>query len=423
MENTEENKKINIKLYPIYRAIALDFLFYYAISFIFLVQVKNMDVAEVIFADSFFPIFKCVLLIPMTILIEKVGKKKSIIFANCMNALTIFIYLIAGKMTDIIIAQFFSAMATAIKGIAETNLLYDSLPKNEKRGSEFSKIDGKGMSSYYCLDGISSAISGFLFVINGYLPMIASFITCLVSIFLATRFKEINDSKNKNINSRIYVKDLKYSFKCMLKSNRLRYLLILGSLITGTLGALTSVRSGILEELNVSEQYFGIIFAILGFISAITSRKQNKINKKFRNKTLAVISLPITITCIIIGLIMLSDFNYSITLIIVLLCFVLQYISKGPSYTLVKRYLNNFTTSSLRNKITPFYNLIDSATRAIISFASAFLIKKMGMANSVAILGCVLTIFVVILLDRMRGKVGIKPEKYKKSEIEFLELK
>ena len=401
----------------------MDFLFYYAISFIFLAQVKKIDVADIILADSFFPIFKCILLIPMTILIEKIGKKKSIIFANCMNALTIFIYLIAGKMTDIIIAQFFSAIATAIKGIAETNLLYDSLPKSEKRGSEFSRIDGRGMSSYYCLDGISSAISGFLFIINGYLPMIASFVLCLFSIFLSTRFKEIGGVKNNNVNSRIYLKDLRFSFKCMLKSNRLRYLLILGSLITGMLGALTSVRSGILEELNVPEQWFGIIFAVLGFVSAISSRKQNKIHKKYRNKTLAVISLPIVITCIIIGITMTININDSIALVIVLGCFILQYMAKGPSYTLVKRYLNNFTTSSLRNKITAFYNLLDGLARALVSLFMSLLIRRMGLANSVAILGCISTIVVVILLDRMRGKVGIEPDKYKREEIKFLELK
>ena len=72
-------------------------------------------------------------------------------------------------------------MAFNIKGIVETNLLYDSLPKDGKRGQRFSKIDGKGLAWYYYADAITSIASGFLYVINGYLPFILCLICCLIS--------------------------------------------------------------------------------------------------------------------------------------------------------------------------------------------------------------------------------------------------
>ena len=48
----------------------------------------------------------------------------------------------------ILLGQFFSAVGFVIKGICETNLLYDSLEKDSKRGARFSKIDGEGSSLY-----------------------------------------------------------------------------------------------------------------------------------------------------------------------------------------------------------------------------------------------------------------------------------
>lgn len=142
MQKTKES--INIRLFPIYKAISWDLLFYYAIIFLFLTQAKGFDAADVLLAEAIYPIFKFIFLMPLTILIEKIGKRKSLIFANIINVFSIVFFIISSNLTRLIIAQFFSAIAFAIKGVAETNILYDSLPKDEKRGSKFSKIDGKG---------------------------------------------------------------------------------------------------------------------------------------------------------------------------------------------------------------------------------------------------------------------------------------
>ena len=103
--------------------------------------------------------------------------------------------------------------------------------------------------------------------------------------------------------------------------------------------------------------------------------------------------------------------------------FLIQFIAKGPFFTLIRRYLNNFTTSSLRNKIISSYNLIESIMRAIISLLASFLLRITNASNTILVIGCIVTIAVVLLLDKMRGKVGLKPEEYAKKEIEFLEIK
>ena len=118
-----------------------------------------------------------------------------------------------------------------------------------------------------------------------------------------------------------------------------------------------------------------------------------------------------------------GNFPFKITLALVLIMFLIQFMAKGPFFTLIKRYLNNFTTSSLRNKISSSYNFFESLMRAGISLLASFLLRITNSSNTILVLGCLVTIAIVLLIDKMHGKVGLKPEEYPKKEIEFLEIK
>ena len=75
----DKNKRHNLKLYYIYKTFSLDLLFYYAVSFFFLNQYKNLSPAGIIFADSFYYIFKAIFQIPATLIVEKFGKRVGLI--------------------------------------------------------------------------------------------------------------------------------------------------------------------------------------------------------------------------------------------------------------------------------------------------------------------------------------------------------
>lgn len=412
-----------MKIYPIYKMFSWDLLFYYSISFIFLTQIKGISASDVLLSEASYPIFKILTQLPLTALVEKIGKRNSLIVANSINIFSVLSYIVANNIGFIFFGQFLSAIAFNIKGIVETNLLYDSLPKDEKRGSKFSKIDGKGLSWYYYADAITAIASGFLYVINGYLPLVLCLGCCIISTVLAFKFSDVKKSENETtISTRQYIKDMKNSFKYMLQSSRLKYLFAFGACFAAILAILVSLRSGTFEQIGVPEQYFGVVFAALGIVSGITAKNQSKIHNKFTNRTLAVISIPTTISCIVAGFVVLGNFNLSITLIILIALFLIQFMSKGAFYTLIKRYLNNFTNSEMREKITSAYNLIESIARAGAALLSSCLLKITTASNTMLFIGCIFTIIVVLLLDKMRKKVGLKPEEYSKKEIEFLNV-
>lgn len=155
LENLKE-KAINTKLYPIYKMFSFDLLFYYSIIYLFLTQVKGLSPSNVVLADSCYVLFRVILLLPLTALIEKIGKRNSIIIANIILAVSILTFILAQNFTVIIIANIFEAFGFVIKNISESNLLYDSLPNSSVRGNIFSKIESRGSTLYYFLNALSA---------------------------------------------------------------------------------------------------------------------------------------------------------------------------------------------------------------------------------------------------------------------------
>ena len=420
MKNTVANER-NIQIYPLYKAFAWDMFFYYSIAFLFLTQVKNLSPSEVLLTEAAYPIFKMLLLIPFTKFIEKQGKRKSLIFANISIVLSISILIFAQNIWYVFAFQLFSSLGYLIKGICETNMLYDSIPRNPKRGSLFAKIDGKATSYYYYINSVASFAAGFLYVINPYIPMVLCLIMSVIATLLCFKFKEIDDERNEVKEN--HKENTKGLLKDILKSPRLINLILFGALFYGLLAILTTLRTSLLDEIRLPEQYFVLIFALLFIISGITTMNQNKFHNKLKNRTLALLSIPVTVSCIILGVVAKSNIPFMFVIVILILLYIIQYVMKGPFYILIIRYLNNFTNHKTRNKISSVYNLVENISRCIIALISSILLKYTTTPNTLLIIGTIYTILLLAMLINMKGKVGLNPEEYTEKDIKFLNLK
>lgn len=422
MEDTKA-KQLNVKIYTRYKMFSWDLLFYYAIIFLFFTQTKGINAADVLLAESFYPLFKIAFLIPATVLINSLGKRKSLIIGNGFVFLSIFTYIVGNNFAFIVVGELLSAIGFIIKGICESNLIYDSLEDNSSRGAKFSQIEGKGTSYYYYIEGISAVASGFLFAINGYIPMFLCLGVTIYSTYLSMKFKNIDEKQKINI-YKVHkeVKDLFNSFRLFNKSPRLKNLIFFGALISAIILSLTMLRSSIMQDIGIPSEYFGIIFAVLGLISGIAAKNEFRVHKKFRNKTLASLALPLVFSCIVLGIICQLSQNFVVNVIVVLLMFLVQYIVRGPFYPLIKQYMNNFTTVNLRNKISSSFNLLENILRFLITFIASALLRITTTANTFTVLGCALAVIVVLMLDNMRKKVGLKPEQYTSKDKKILDL-
>lgn len=74
-----------MKLYTIYQMIGLDFIFYYGIEVLFLSQAKGISDANIVLSSSIYAMFHILLQMPMMVIVNKIGKRKSILLRKCIE--------------------------------------------------------------------------------------------------------------------------------------------------------------------------------------------------------------------------------------------------------------------------------------------------------------------------------------------------
>ena len=250
--------------------------------------------------------------------------------------------------------------------------------------------------------------------------MVFCFLCCIASTVISFKFRNINlpEEKVKSTTFKEYKEQIKESFRFFLSSKRMKSLILFNAILMGIILGIVNLRSSMLSEMMVPEQYFGIVFAVLQFIAAISSRMTNKVQSTFKNKTLAFLSLPLTISCIIIGFIGGDPLSKS-SFILIFLLYLIQYAIKGPYQALMGRYLNNFTNRKIRPKIVALKNLMANLFTAIVTLLSSLLLQITTTANTFIIIGCISTILVVLMLDYMKKRVGLKPSQYPKEDMKY----
>ena len=306
MKNDEiQMRKRNMKLYPNYTKIACDYLFYYTIDFLFLTQIKYISASDVVLITSIKSIFSILLLIPANIIVEILGRKNSVILGNVINCIYMIMFMVSTSFSGILLANFLSALAILIKNIAEPSLLNASIPPSRYKSNIFAKIIAKGKSGYFVLGAISKIIAGYLFTINGYLPFICSLIVLIIVTIISTFYIEPIKKKNKQYNRTLVkeqFKDIRTGFKFIIKSERLKALILASSLLSSIFSISLNYRTSLLKDINLSSSTIGIIGALLTFVSAIASKKQDKFSDKFRNISLITIAFTIAISDIVAGI-------------------------------------------------------------------------------------------------------------------------
>ena len=385
---------------------------------------KKVTASEILIINGFYLLFRIVMQIPAVALTDLLGKRKSIILGNMLLIVYMLILLCFPGAISIIIADLVFALGYDMKTIAESNLLYDSV---STRGGEglYSKLDAKGGSWYYILDGIASLVAGYLFVINNYIPMLICLGFIIISTILSFGFKDIYKvKKDKKANIGLsntlkeYGNDLKSSFKFILKSKRMKAFILFQIVFYSVIEIVDTYNSDLLINIGIPEDQFSMIFAVLTLIGGISLSLKRPIEKKFKNRTLAFISLMYIGACIIIGAVA-TLLKSEMIIPIALIMYAVQKVNTSIWYILEAKYLKNFTKEEMRNKITFTYEFIGGIAASIFSILGGLLLKVLNVRNAFLVIGLLALASMVVALDYMRTRFGLKPEEYKKEDIEF----
>ena len=420
-------RKSNMRLYPIYRMIGVDLLFYYSIEILFLTQVKQIPIADVILAGSVYGLTRMACQIPITLVIDKIGNKNSMIIANSINLISMILLLFCGNTWQLFISQIFSGIAFSTKGVVEPTILNQSIPKSSVKSDIFSKLDGKGLAGYYYISAISSVIGGVLYTVNPYIPMVICTVLVVLSIVLSLGFVEMQERTNTQSQTNMMkemkksIQDIGIGFKAILQSKRLKALLLFYGAIWGLMCLLSKYEISMLEEMKMSAVFIGILTAVLSIVSGLISTRANAFHERFRNKSLTVVGVSFSLACIIGGLGGMLGFPFAITILLILIAYSIRACDLGLYNVLSKRYLGNFAKDEMYTKIYAANSFSENIFRIIVLAIGAKLVTKVDTATAMVLVGIVYFVLILVILKYMKTRVGLVP-KMEQEEIENVAL-
>ena len=416
-------RKRNMKLYPIYKTLSWDYLFFYTTNFLFLTGVKHIAPADVVLIDSFYALFGIIMQVPATFVIEYLGRKRSLILANFLNCIYMLVIMFSTNLFNLITAEILSSLAFGIKETVDPALLNESIPPSRYKSKIFAKISQKGTSSYYMINAITTVLAGFFYDINPYIPITLSFIITLLVTIISTGFIDPqNENKKHKIQEFNQLKDLKDSFKFILKSERLKALILFSAISGGVISLMATYEVSLLEDFNMPAKYLCMIFAILGIISGIAAKRQESFHERYKNKSLSALLGVIGGTVLGAGICGIIAKQYSVFILFVVVTYMIRYSYQSMYYPLTERYLRNFSNEKIDTKIFTARNFLKSILSAVIGIIGSFLLERINISYCMLIIGVSTIILTILMSQYMKTRVGLKPQEYAKEELQFDEL-
>ncbi len=417
-------RRRNAKLYPIYKMFSWDLLFFYSIEFLFYTITKGLTASEILTINGLYIVFKVLMNIPAIAICDRIGKRKSTICGNILVVISIVILIVMPGAISVILCNLIASLGWSIKAISESNLVYDSVATRGGDGL-YTKLDAKGGSLYYLLDGIASLTAGYLFVIHNYLPIYICLGFVLTSTIISLFFKEIYPPKEEEQKAigkflKEYKDDLKISMKFISKSRRMKSYILFGAIFYGIICIFDTYKGDLLTDIGVSEEQYSMIFAILCFIGGLSVNLIPNLEKKFKNRVLTVISLIYIVSFVIVGTFV-TNFSGKILLPIILVMYCFARMATSIWYILEYKYLKNFSTPEMRGKITFAYEFINGIVASIMSILGGLVLKVIDIKDAVLVVSLASLAILILILDYMRTRFGLKPEQYSKEDIEFID--
>jgi hypothetical protein len=342
----------SIKMYPIFYGLTADLIFWVAINTLFLTTVKHLSASQI---NSLGAIGTAVGLIFQLFLIKivrKIGNLNSVRLGTILLFLSVLLNTISSKYIGFLIAELCYVIGFVFKHMDNVILIKNL--KYLNKSEEYLKYQTRGSTIYSFITLIISIISGLIFNINPYIPMIICLLICFNNIILTFFIYEVpinikgEDTKEKNIN-------IKFDKKIFLMI--LLYGLFYAMISCGQKNSKLFIQLNMQEILTLNS--VAIYMGIFIFISRIARLTSNlifmKIYKKFKNKMLFILEffLILSFCFLLIG----NFINNMIGIWIMACGFFIYLFIRDPFDNYMKKTLFEHSSELVHDKIINYLNL------------------------------------------------------------------
>ncbi len=398
----EKDLKRNVKLYPWYRAFSYDFIFIWTISILYLTEVKNLSYSQVILLDSIFMLSAFLLQVPISKLVAKIGRSNSARMAAICGIGFSIIYLFGEGYFLFIIANIFYGISMAIRNICDIEILSLSLKKLQRK-KEFSKYEGKAMFWYYIFDAIGAIVGGYLYeYLSPYVPIGCMGVCAIIALILAFMMKDPLDEEDDIAefeNEKNTIKEHQPSYKALFK----RPFVIWMTIFCFSFYAIGSVHQTMskvyLQEINVPAYLFGYIFCGFKLLSALSSKFQFKYELKRGVKSLIIFSMMMIFAYIGGAIIYSINPDAIISIIIMIVLFSSQHISRAIYRITVKNYINSCISKNSLNRTLTIYSMSECLGYSLATLFTSFIMEISGNSYVITNLSLVALFSIPIIIS------------------------
>ena len=399
-ENLKKNKR-KILYFSIYRALAYDWFFIYAVDSVYYNEVKLMSFSQISLLFTVASLTYIIFCIPMIRVVRKIGTATS-------SRIGTILYLLAAVLLifspwTIFLSQVVYMIGKSLNNSSETKLLKDNL-KIYGMSKDYSKYSSITQFLWALINTISTLCAGFMYELWVYAPVVANciimFIALIMSIFIKNE-KEIYKKQN-NLPAHT-VKLEKFEFFKLFKYKTTWLLLLFSALIYGFIGGLMDVNKMPFQELQISALTISIVFTITYFIRALASFGFGFLYRKLRFKSIYII-----ITLAVIGVIMIGTggmlLSGTTALIILSIGTVLLYSSRDPFNLVREDFVMNSNGLTKRQTLLQVTFVGNYTGRMLVSLLISYLLLSQTVAETFLIMLFMvpLIILVTVLLQRKR---------------------
>lgn len=426
-----KKQRDNISLLKIHKMLASDLLFFYTTYILFLTSVRNLQMSNIVLAGALYGIFKVICQVPSVMIIEKLGYKASIIIGDLLLIIAVTLIIFATNPIILYLAYLFMGMGYPIKDNAEESMLLYSIPNTDKKSEVFAKTLGKSLSRFFIVATISAAVSGFLFKLNPYIPLVLCCSAFWISLRIAFMLHPLDQDDKKKVvteeefikKKNKYFKELGIGFKYIFTSKRLVALFGFVAIFYSSIQVMNNYEIEYLNFLKVSPELIGIIYGATQLVSSIGSHYAEKVHKKFKNRTLTIVGVLFGLTIFVAGLLYKFKINYYLIIMLVVILYMLRYLCMSCYYVLIKKYMSNFAGKKILSKIYSAYAIVCGTSSFLMGLIATGIVKNNDMAISFTLFGAISLIGIMIMLTFMKNRIGLRADDYNKLDINFTEFK
>ncbi len=402
--NSAEIKKNKRKIYLflIYKAIALDYFFFYAIDSIYYNEVKSMTFSEISLIVTIFSLCYMIVSIPLVSVVRKLGTVRS-------SQLGTFFYLISALMIfinplTIYISQLFFAIGLALKGPSESKILKDNLKMFGLSGN-YSKYTSIVQLCYAFVGAGATFASGYLYSAWCYAPIVCCCGLLAIGFVMSFFIKNEKELYKKQNHLPLHnTKREKFEFFKLFKYHTTWLLFFFSAIMFALIACSMDINKMVFQELAFSTITITAVITVARIVRGATAFGFGVLYKKLGFKSVYIVLSVLLLGTLSIGLGGL--FTTGTTALLLLGAgTVLLYCTRDPFSLIREDFVMNSNGLTKRQTLLQITNLGSYTGRFVVSLVLSYILLSQSAAMSnLILLGSLMPLCIVfsLLLHRKR---------------------